>query len=821
MSRLIAFAGVVVLTTPAHAVVVTVAPPAGHFQMRAELQGVHPRLHFTTADIAAIRARALGSANWYLEDARGAFGHYVSDPVNIDDSWKNYLFGFWGQFTMVMLYIAEQDQAHADTAIDWALWYARDTSWLADDLIPMEITTGMALTYDALYDQLTVTERGEIRAALVEAMELIHPAFFVGQYWTNDFQNNHMHNRIHGLAHAAFAIYGDDPGTDVQAHADLALSAFEQMLTYLPADGSTHEGPGYWDYGRHWIVRLTALMEHVTGNDYSTSNPHFQNDYYYRIYLSTPGWQNTFNVGDGGGGISNITTMALGISQFGDARAMSVLRHLMTSQPDAFYQHSAWGVLWYDGDLTAEPYQNLPLWRFWPDLEMFSIRSSWEDDATGLVFKCGPPGGHHMQGIRGTEYVNIAHDHPDQNHLLLFAHGDMLAQDDDYPKPSNGGMTLTRNHNTLVIDGEGGPEEGGPWYQPFPYNETAYLDDVLLSQSSAYAAGNASRLYAGADLFVRHIAFFEGEYVILIDEVEGAGGTSHDYQWRLHNDGTWGAGAAGEFFVDTTNARLAIQFLEPDPATLTSSFLPAEATAKPSLAVSSNGTSARFVSVLVPQQGGSPAITSQLESVTGGVAVSASLGTTSDLFLIGDAATVEASGVAATGAAFMLRRASNVVTVAVLARGTAVTVDGAKLLGASSPTNIVWRPNATGGTLEAEAPYRITGGSTTVEIGGLTPSTPHTYAVDGAPAIGTASDASGVALLSLDLSERRTVVLTEGEPPPPPDGGTTGGDGDVVPGGDSDASGPGASISGGCGCSGTAGSWALLAVLWLVRRRRC
>ena len=52
--------------------------------------------------------------------------------------------------------------------------------------------TGMALTYDILYDQLSDTERSDIRAALVEAMELIHPEFFVGQYWTNDFQNNHI-----------------------------------------------------------------------------------------------------------------------------------------------------------------------------------------------------------------------------------------------------------------------------------------------------------------------------------------------------------------------------------------------------------------------------------------------------------------------------------------------------------------------------------------------------------------------------------------------------------------------------------------------------
>ena len=65
------------------------------------------------------------------------------------------------------------------------------------------------------------------------------------------------------------------------------------------------------------------------------------------------------------------------------------------------------GLLDLVGELqfALQPLAELPRWRFWPDLEMFTIRSSWEDDATALLFKCGPPGGHHMQQIRGDAYV--------------------------------------------------------------------------------------------------------------------------------------------------------------------------------------------------------------------------------------------------------------------------------------------------------------------------------------------------------------------------------------------------------------------------------
>ena len=126
----------------------------------------------------------------------------------------------------------------------------------------MDITSGMALTYDILYSYLSPTDRATLRAALKRSIDTIQPRFAVGQYWTEDFQNNHIHNRIHGLAHASFAMYGDDPAINVQTAADLAVGCFTKVTQWLPDDGSTHEGAGYWDYGYPWVARTALLIEH-------------------------------------------------------------------------------------------------------------------------------------------------------------------------------------------------------------------------------------------------------------------------------------------------------------------------------------------------------------------------------------------------------------------------------------------------------------------------------------------------------------------------------------------------------------------------------
>ncbi len=736
-------------------------PPLNTFVMRSDLVGKHPRLYFTQADIATIKQRAQGSCNWFYKKAKSDFGGYVGQRTpDAPGTWKDYLFGFWGQFSMCMFYLVEGDTSYANTARSWALFYAGRSDWLTDDLIPMEITSGMALTYDILYDYLTPTDRTTLRTALKRSIDTIQPRFFVGQYWTNDYQNNHMHNRIHGLAHASFAIYGDDPAINVQTAADLAVGCYKQVVTWLPDDGSTHEGPGYWDYGYHWVVRAGKLISQVTGIDPTAGAAHFANDHLYRLYMTTPGWNNTFTVGDASEGApSNAESWMPGIALTHDAAADSALRRLMKDQSGGFYQQTMWSVLWFDDSLQQQSYASLPLYRFWPDLEMFSIRSSWDDTATGFVFKCGPPGGNHMQQLCNGHYINVAHDHPDQNHFLLFSNGRMLAQDDGYPTDNK----LTRSHNTIVIDTMGQQREGGAWYQPFDYNLTGHLDDVMLSGSSACAAGNASKLYANASRFVRHIAFIEGGYVVSIDDLRGTG--SHAFDWRLHKKGTWTNGQAGEFIVtDTLNMRLDIRLLEPAAVSIQSSFLPVDPlviTSNPCLSAKVNASSTRISALIVPQHNFQPALTGAMLQASGGAAMQVQGPGFTDVFAAKiDSARLTAGDMATDATHALVRRASSQISLAMITRGTFLTIGGKSLLRSTLPANFAWRTAAGAVTVEAEPSYKAAGGTDTIGIGGLTAGNRYGIVVDGNLFMNAIADTAGSISFALDLKQRSLISVT-------------------------------------------------------------
>jgi hypothetical protein len=735
-------------------------PPANTFVMRADLAGKHPRLYFTQADIPLIKQRALGPCKWFYDHSKQNFGGYKGKPADPPGTWKDYLFGFWGQFAMCMYYLVEGDTGYASTARDWALFYARRSDWLADDLIPMDITSGMALTYDILYDYLTASQRAELRTALKRSIDTIMPAFFIGNYWTEDFDNNHMHNRIHGLAHAAFALYGDDPNINVQAAADLATGCYQQVARWLADDGSTHEGPGYWDYGYHWVARTAGLLQHVTGIDPVAGKPHFTTDHLYRLYMSTPGWNNTFAIGDAGEGPpDNVDSWTPSIARSSDAAADSVFRRLMHDQPGSFYQHTIWQLLWYNDTLQPKPYTSLPLYRFWPDLEMFSIRGSWADTATAFVFKCGPPGGNRLQQLRGTGYANVAHDHPDQNHFLLFANGRMLAQDDGYPTVAK----LTRSHNTIVVDTQGQRRDGEGWYQPFSYDSVGHLDDIMLSGPSAVAAGNATKLYWGITRFVRHIAFVEGSYVISIDDLIGSGAGAHLFDWRLHKAGTWSSGQPGQFFVaDSNNMRLEIRFLEPAAASLQTAFLPAELTAQPCLSAKVTAASTRITAVLTPQHNGQPALTSSMLSATGAAAVQVQGNGFTDVFAMRTGASAFVAGdIASDASNILVRRQNSSPVTAVMTRGTFLSISGKAILRSLSAENLSWR-NAPGQvTVEGEPAYKASGGADTIAIGGLTTGRSYSLTINGTAAGAAQGDAGGVARVSVNLAARSVIVLSD------------------------------------------------------------
>ncbi|MFW5739835.1 MAG: DUF4962 domain-containing protein, partial [Myxococcota bacterium] len=801
----------------ARAQVIEDPPSPGSFALRPELAGAHPRLHFTSSDIPALRAKGKGDAQFFVERMKAAFGGYVGKPVNIDAPWKGYLYGLWGQLAMAMLYIVEEDPAYAETAKSWALHFARDPGFPAqtDDLIPQEITTGLALTYDILYDQLTADERQDIRAKLAAIIDAQYDEFFEGQYWTQDFQNNHMHNRISGLGHAAIAMLGDDPNLDVQKHADLAYHAYQQVEAWAPPDGSHHEGPGYWDYGYHWVTRISQLFEHTTGLAPSNAE-HERNAPYFRLYTLTPGMLNTFGFADtsGYGPASNLEAILPAVARFQDARLHGFFQDQMDRNPDGFYQQTAWGLLWYDAAVPVDSYESLPLGKVWTDLDAISVRAGWGEGDVGVFFLCGPPGGHHMQQIRAGDYVNVAHDHPDQNHFMIWAHGEMLADDDGYPKSPD--TKLTASHNTIVVDGQGGPEEGSGWYQPFPYEQTAFLRDVLISGSTAYAAGDAGRLYTHADRFVRHFVFVEGEYVMIIDDLQAEGAQDREFDWRLHNDGDWTELGALEHEVSKGDAGLHVRLLAPAASNATSSYFPAQGTAKPGLSIKTSATVTQFMAVLTPQSNGSPSFPAAVRDATHGWAIRAEPAGSTDLYAVASGTEpVSVDDLEARGAAAVVRRMGGSLTMTALARGRALSLEGETIVQSDRDANLTWRPTSTGGRLEVEAPYKESGGDAIVHVGTLVGSANYCVSIDGYGAGKVTADASGVASLSIDITSGHTVLFEQAgsgttcPTDPIPDGGTggTGGSaGSGGSGGSGGSSGGGGSVDGGAGNAGVGGS---------------
>jgi hypothetical protein len=256
----------------------------------------------------------------------------------------------------------------------------------------------------------------------------------------------------------------------------------------------------------------------------------------YRIYAGTPEdlWaksrpKTTFDYGDATGrdytGASAILHRLAGV--YRDGYAQWYAGKLLGSAAFNEFDGSAWrNIMNFDPTVQPQNINTLPTLKEFKDSGLVMARSGWDGGASYIGFKNGPALGAFATKLVLEQGVthgpgDMSHVHPDNNHFILAANGEILIRDDGYVQK------FTNSHNTLLIDGEGQAGEGYVWFNnngghavdSGVLRNDAVIEKVVSEAEYDYFAADAAKSYktsSGLQKFKRHIIYFKNDGVVIV-----------------------------------------------------------------------------------------------------------------------------------------------------------------------------------------------------------------------------------------------------------------------------------------------------------------
>ena len=454
------------------------------------------------------------------------------------------------------------------TAVDYDVW---GFGFLVDvDLSASWLLYGLGLSYDWLKDHLSQEEREKFLNKLILQGNKIfdYGQENLGHCWSTNYWQNHNWINYSGLLTTAYAIRDEHKGAQVWV--DEIKDNFEKVFEYLPEDGSNYEGTGYWRYAINFFLSAADYIRQDGGPNYFNAG-FLKNSFDYRIYQCAPNWEENINFADvhdrrSSHSISAYYKIAAEYSN-GQAQWLGELvrnkflfREAYESKifpgilPEAFLE-----LIWYKPEIEPQSPASLPLTKYFPDLGLVVMRSSWETDATHLSFKSSPAGGHKQWKLsweldkkNDWKTRSLTHYHVDFNHFILIHNGASLAIDEGYNRTSKAEV-----HNLITVDGTGCVGEKiwleGDLSDPqrfdlnckgihnvwrdVPEDAIAQVEAFSSDNGYTYVVGESSKMYypeMALTRNARHIINSECGYFIFLDELESK--LEHTYTWRMHSE---------------------------------------------------------------------------------------------------------------------------------------------------------------------------------------------------------------------------------------------------------------------------------------------
>jgi hypothetical protein len=403
-----------------------------------------------------------------------------------------------------------------------------------------------SLCCDLIHPLLSADERREVEDAL----------YSKGIAWMDLYLRLHGEGYLlgsnqgavyaRGLIWAGLVARRSHP--DVDALIERWTTWFFRMIEkYYRADGSTVEGPGYWEYTTHAVIAALLAIARHRGVAVETLIPPGMRrslDYLLAVRSDVGGGLRFLPIADCG--LKENACMGPSFLFFARHAGVGEARWLFDrflanrrrppgdhgfGNPGGPYVMDAlFTLLLLDGSPAREP--RLPEVQRFPVCDRVLLRSG----PVTLFFEGGPQVGDHT--------------HPDKGQFILEAYGERLAADPgmcDYSDPAHLSFKSTYRHNLVTVGGR----------------DQSYRDALRavvirrLDESDPSATlidTDLSGAYKELSSYDRRILFVRAAlpYVVVVDEVErdeGAGdGAAAELAWNFHARGeiaaTAGASAA-------------------------------------------------------------------------------------------------------------------------------------------------------------------------------------------------------------------------------------------------------------------------------------
>lgn len=528
-------------------------PAAERVKLIGKVAGKHPRLLFSTEDVAGLKAKAdrgYGKLMWerlmaYLpsSNAPKASDYLTNDTDGLRQ-------GFWRMPTVAVHYAVTGDRKSYEKGEGFLRKLLAQDHWQQgteqdSGMSSANILFGAALLYDTLYNDLPQDLRDQFRDKL---LLMARRQYYRGHlkkagassshYWQNDPQNNHRWHRDSGLVAALVAVAGECDGREDWMLREM-VKEIKYISDWLPVDGTSHEGPTYMPFGAPYLAVVHNISDRCLGTDYLKLG-FWQHSALYRLHSMAPGMKSTMPYGDCSGDlgfINDYTLLATGVNNQSDLQAamLKFYDSAIRRRDDGSIQHNmafmyGWlSLLWYNDKVPQGSLDKVGKNFYFDDVGLVFARDGWQQDNVALMFKCSPYGGYMLNRYRNTHdrsYINVAHDDPDANTFVLYADGGRVIDSDGYSYKKS-----TSSHNTILVNGKGQKGSvGGQWSQPLKGKDAdmsrlAFITTYKDAGNVVIAEGEAGNSYENLNRFRRAVIWVNGKYVLVLDDIRGPSGT--------------------------------------------------------------------------------------------------------------------------------------------------------------------------------------------------------------------------------------------------------------------------------------------------------